>query len=64
MSIGENLKALREKKGLTQREVANDLFITVQMLSGIETGIKQPSLNVALALAKYYGVTVEKLVRD
>lgn len=64
MSIGENLKALREKKGLTQREVANDLFITVQLLSGIETGIKQPSLNVALALAKYYGVTVEKLVRN
>ncbi len=63
MSIGENLKKLREKKGATQREVANDLFMTVQMLSGIETGIKQPSLNVALALARYYGVTVEELVK-
>lgn len=63
MSIGENLKKLREKKGATQREVANDLFMTVQMLSGIETGIKQPSLNIALALARYYGVTVEELVK-
>ena len=63
MSVGENLKALRKKKGVTQREVANDLFLSVQMLSAIETEIKQPSLNVALALAKYYGITVEELCR-
>lgn len=62
MSIGENIKALREKKGLSQREVSNELFISVQMISGIETGIKQPSLNIALALAKFFGVTVEELV--
>lgn len=62
MSIGENIKALREKKGLSQRDVSNELFISVQMISGIETGIKQPSLNIALALAKFFGVTVEELV--
>lgn len=61
MSIGENIKALREKKGLSQRDVSNELFISVQMISGIETGIKQPSLNIALALAKFFGVTVEEL---
>lgn len=61
MSIGENVKRLREEKGLTQREVANALFITVQMLSGIETGIKQPSLNIALALAKFFETDVETL---
>lgn len=60
-SIGENIKRLREEKGVTQREVANALFMTVQMLSGIETGIKQPSLNIALALAQYFGVSVETL---
>lgn len=62
MSICENLKALRKKKGVTQREVANELFISVQMLCAIETGIKQPSLMLALALARYYGTTVEALV--
>lgn len=61
MSIGENIKSFREKRGLTQREVANDLFVTVQMISGIETGIKQPSLNMALALAKYFDTDVETL---
>lgn len=62
MSIGENIKSFREKRGLTQREVANDLFVSVQMISGIETGIKQPSLNIALALAKYFDTDVETLV--
>lgn len=61
MSIGENVKRLRKEKGLTQRTVANDLFMTAQLLCAIETGIKQPSLNVALALAKYFGVSVEEL---
>ena len=61
MSIGENVKKLREARGLSQREVSNELFISVQMLSGIETGIKQPSLNIALALAKFFNTTVEAL---
>ena len=64
MSIGENIKQLRERKGITQRQVAGDLFISVQMLCAIETRIKQPSLMVALALAKYYGTTVEALVEN
>ncbi len=64
MSIGKNIKALREKRGLTQREVASDLYMTTQMLSAIETDIKQPSLNVALALARYFKTTVEALAKD
>lgn len=62
MNIGENIKKLREKHGLTQRDVAGEIFISVQMLSAIETGIKQPSLNVALALARLFKTSVETLV--
>ena len=61
MSIGEKLRELREARGLTQREVANKVFITVSMYSGIETGVKQPSLNVALALAHFFETDVETL---
>lgn len=61
MSIGENIKRLREEKGVTQVQMARDLFMTPQMLCGIETGIKQPSLNIALAIAAYFGTDVETL---
>lgn len=61
MSIGENIKALREKKGVSQRAVAIELSISPAMLCGIEKGIKQPSLSVAIALATYFDTTVEAL---
>lgn len=61
MDFGKNLKELREKRGLKQKDVANDLYITVQMLSAIETGIRQPSLSLALALARYFNTTVETI---
>lgn len=61
MGIGENIRRLREAKGVSQVQMAKDLFMTNQMLSAIETDIKNPSLNIALAMAKYLGVSVEKL---
>lgn len=62
MNIGESIKTIRERAGKTQREVANDLYVSVALLSAIETNIKQPSLNVALALARYFKVSVETLI--
>lgn len=59
--VGESIRALREAKGVTQVQMSNDLYITNQALSAIERGIRQPSLNLALAMAKYLGVSVEKL---
>lgn len=62
MNIGESIKTIRERAGKTQREVASDLYVSVALLSAIETNIKQPSLNVALALARYFKVSVETLI--
>ena len=59
--IGQKVKELREARGLSQRALADELYISLAMICGIETGIKQPSLRVALALAEYFGTTVEEL---
>lgn len=61
MSIGENIRLLREAKGVSQVQMAKDLYMTNQMLCAIENDIKNPSLNIALAMAKYLGVSVEKM---
>ena len=61
MSIGENVRALREKKGVSQVQMAKDLFMTNQMLCAIENDVKNPSLNIALAMAKYLDVSVEQM---
>lgn len=64
MEFGRNLKRIREARGLRQKDLAGELFITVQTVSAIESGIRQPSLNLALALARYFDTTVEALAED
>ena len=57
--LPNNLILMRRKTGKTQREVAQAIEITPAALSAYEKGIKTPSLEYALRLAKYYGVSVE-----
>ena len=60
----DRLKAEREKKGLTQVEVAKDLGIAQPTITKYERGIKKPSTDMLVVLADYYGVTTDYLLRD
>lgn len=50
MNIGEKIKVIRTQKHLTQRQLAGDM-ITRNMLSRIENGAAQPSLQTIIYLA-------------
>lgn len=61
LSIGPNLKALRKKTGLTQREVSARLELlgipmTEDILAKIEQGRYSVRVSVLLALKQIYGV--------
>ncbi len=61
ISIGSNLKALRKKSKLSQREVSAQLEIlgihmTEDILSKIEQGRYSVRISVLLALKQIYGV--------
>ena len=55
---------LREHRGLTQVEAAKRLLISQSYLSGLETGGRKKSLNLATlkAFAKLYKSPLELLV--
>lgn len=62
MSIGKRLRDLRKKRpGLKQYQVAEEIGISRQALSGIETGGDLPGRDTLVALASYYGVSVDYL---
>jgi transcriptional regulator with XRE-family HTH domain len=61
--IGEKLKALREKKGYTMREVAELAEMDHTYISKIEKG-KIPSLEKLKRLCSLYGVPVSYLFGD
>ncbi|WP_297064780.1 helix-turn-helix transcriptional regulator [Thermococcus sp.] len=53
------LRELREKKGLTQEELAKALGVTRQTIIAIEKGKYDPSLRLAFRIARFFGVKIE-----
>jgi len=62
MDIAKNLKALREQKGLLQKEVANAVGVHPSNYSKMEKGERDVSIDTADKLAKYFGITLDELV--
>ncbi|MFH1132927.1 MAG: helix-turn-helix transcriptional regulator [Nanoarchaeota archaeon] len=56
-----NLKALREKRGLTQEALAAKVAVTRQTIISIEGGRYVPSLELALKLAAAFRCRVEDI---
>lgn len=55
--MGKHIRALRDKKDLSQEQLAKTAWISQQYLSGIETGKKNPTGDVLLNLALALGTT-------
>jgi len=62
MEIARNLKALREQKGLLQKEVANAVGVHPSNYSKMEKGERDVSIETADKLAKYFDITLDELV--
>ena len=51
----------RAAKGLAQGELARELDVSRQTINSIETGRYTPSLQLAIAIARFFGTTVEEI---
>lgn len=60
--FAEKIKALREKKGLTQAELARKLGLTRSSINGWEMGLAAPSTSVIVELSKIFHVTTDYLL--
>lgn len=54
---------LRDKKGITQQELADAVSVTRQTIIAIEKGNYTPSVLLALKIAKYFKEPVEKVFK-
>ena len=57
-----NLKEIRNSKGLLQIKVAMDLSITQETVSSYETGRVLPSSDMLIKLADYYDTSIDYLL--
>ncbi len=62
ISIGESIQACRIKKGLSQEELAEMVEATHTHISYIETGTKNPSLNLLIKIANALDVSADDLL--
>ena len=56
------LRELRERRGLTQTEVADVLMCDQSLYSKYERGGRSFPLELAVRLAQFYGVSLDHLV--
>jgi len=62
--LGDRIKALRCERKITQETLAKHLFISPQAVSRWEQGLALPDTAILIALADFFGVSVDYLLRD
>lgn len=61
-TVGARLKNLRLRRDVTLATLAAASGISTSTLSRLEAGLRRPTLEQLLPLARYYGVTLDSLV--
>ncbi|MGI6664427.1 MAG: helix-turn-helix transcriptional regulator [Christensenellaceae bacterium] len=56
-----NVRNLREKEGLTQKDLGEKVGVSRQAINAIETGKFDPSIWLAYDLANFFDVSIEAL---
>ncbi|MBO5100138.1 MAG: helix-turn-helix transcriptional regulator [Treponema sp.] len=64
MSIGENIRSLRESKGFSQRKLATEVGVTQSMIAQIERGTKAVNIQLGKQIAEVFGCTIDDLISD
>ena len=62
MYLAQNLKYLREQKGLSQKDFSADMGLSRATVGNWETGERKPDIEMIIRLAEYFGVTLDDLV--
>lgn len=63
-AIGRRIKAAREKKGMTQEQLAEWVELSPMHVSVIERGVKLPKLETLINIANVLDVSADFLLQD
>lgn len=62
MTFSEHLRTLRNERRLMQRDVAEAIGAAVRAYQRYEYGEREPQLSTLVALADFYGISVDELI--
>lgn len=64
LALGKKLREVRQKKGYTQRQLAEIADIGDVYIGEIERGLKMPSLNIFIKLIEALNISADYVLRD
>lgn len=59
--MNNSIRELRAERGWSQAHLADQLAVSRQTVNAIETGRYDPSLPLAFAIARLFGLTIEDI---
>lgn len=62
VDFGNVLKTLRLKENMTQAQLAQKLGLTKSVISAYETGLRLPSYDILIHIAKIFNVSTDYLL--
>lgn len=62
MALGDNIRKFRKRKGLTQGELAKQLFVTTQAVSKWERGEAEPGIDHICRMAELMKISTDALL--
>lgn len=62
MNLATNIKAIREKKGFLQKEIASHINVDKSTYSKIERGIRELTIIELQKLTKLFGLTTDQIL--
>lgn len=62
-SIGQIIKELRKRNGLTQSKLAEIIHVSDKTISKWELGLSVPESDILVKLSEYFNVSVEDLIK-
>ena len=62
MNYANRIKELRCSRGLSQKQLAEGTCLTVTAIQNYEYGTRQPAFDALIALADFFGVSLDYLV--
>ena len=64
LNMGDRIKEVRKRCGLTQEQLAERLDISVEFVGQIERGLKLPSMQVFIKIIEALNVSADYILRD
>ncbi len=60
-TFGQILRELRLEKGIGQEQLASEIHVSKGIISLWENGLREPIMSNLIALADFFGVTIDYL---